>query len=126
LRNIPDAGALDKVYALLERAVASENRDAKFHLAALLCDVARGPRAAIQGAPWISWRRSRKKWDFDPYFFEIRAAAQAMLGNFAEAQADQNLALKKAENSAGTRSLRRSRLDNYMASKYWTGNLFSF
>jgi len=125
LRSNPDAGALEKAYALLERAVASDNRDGKFHLAALLATspeaARRDPRRALDLLAQIE-----KEVDFDPYFFEIRAAAQAMLGNFAEAQADQNLALKKARKFGWNAKFAQSRLDNYKASKPWTGNLFTF
>jgi hypothetical protein len=42
-------------------------------------------------------------WDMndDPTTYEIRAAAQAMLGNFPAAQKDQKTALRMAQNWAG-------------------------
>jgi TonB family protein len=125
LRSRPSAAAMDKAFVLLERASASENRDGKFHLAALLATspyaARRDPQRAIELLAQIE-----KEVDFDPYFFEIRAAAQAMNGNFAAAQEDQARAMKMARKLGWNSKDAQARLASYADSKPWTGNLFTF
>lgn len=125
MRNNPDTVALDTAFALLEKAAASGNRDGKFHLAALL---ATSPDAARRdpGRALNLLAQIEKEMDFDPYFFEVRAAAQAMLGNFAESQEDQKRALRMARKFGWNSKDAQSRLESYASSKPWTGNLFTF
>jgi len=125
LRNEPDAGAYDKATLLLEKSAGSGNRDGRFHLAALLAtapdDARRDPQRAMDLLAQIAGEV-----DFDPFFFEIRAAAQAMLGKFTEAQVDQKNALAKARKFGWNPKAAQARLANYAASKPWTGNLFTY
>ncbi len=69
----------------LDKAAASGHRDGKFHLAGLLAtgsDAARrDPRRPLELLEQL-----KVELDFDPAFFEVRTAAHAMLGDFAEAR----------------------------------------
>jgi hypothetical protein len=64
--------------------------------------------------------------DDDPTAFEIRAAAYAMRGDFAQAQKDQRKALRMAQDLGWETASQQARLDAYAASKPWTGDLFAF
>jgi uncharacterized protein YeeX (DUF496 family) len=64
--------------------------------------------------------------DFDPTAFEIRAAAEAMLGDFEAALADQKTALEKAKEFRWDVAAQQERLASYRASKPWTGDLFGY
>jgi TonB family protein len=125
LRNRPDAGAFDKALGLLEKSAASGNRDGRFHLAALLAtapDAAqRDPKRSLELLDQVAGEMN-----FDPTFFEVRAAAHAMLGEFLEAQADQKDALLKAKRLGWDLKDPQARMANYTASKPWTGNLFAY
>lgn len=125
LRNNPDAGALDKAVRLLESAAAAGNRDGKFHLAAVLATSPEGARRDARRALDLL-AQIESEMDFDPYFFEVRAAAQAMLGNFAEAQEAQKRALREARRFDWNSKDAEARLAGYAESKPWTGNLFTF
>jgi TonB family protein len=121
LRKDPEH-ASGKAQDLLEKAAASGHRDGKFYLAGVLAtgpDAARrDPRRALDLLEQV-----RGELDFDPAFFEVRAAAHAMLGDFTEAQNDQKKALLKATNFGWDTKDQKARLENYTASKPWTGNL---
>jgi TonB family protein len=114
-----------KAQDLLEKAAASGQRDGKFHLAALL---AAGPDAARRdpGRALELLSQVKNEVDFDPTFFEIRAAGKAMLGEFAEAQQDQKQALKTAKKLGWDLQDLQARLASYAASKPWTGNFFVY
>ncbi len=84
------------------------------------------PRAAIRGALSSLLEQVKDELDFDPAFFEVRAAAHAMLGDFTAAQNDQKKALLRATNFGWDTRDQKARLESYAASKPWTGNLFAF
>jgi uncharacterized protein len=125
LRGKPDTAAVAKAQSLLEKAAASGNRDAKYFLAALLAaapePAQRDPRRALDLLTEVSGEL-----DFDPTFFEIRAAANAQLGDFAEAQENQTTALQRAKKLGWDSTDQRARLETYAASKPWAGNLFAY
>ena len=124
LRTDP-ANASGKVQDLLEKAAASGHRDGKFYLAGVLStgpDAARrDPRRALSLLEQV-----KDELDFDPAFFEVSAAAHAMLGDFTEAQNDQKKALLRATKFGWDTQDLKIRLESYTASKPWTGNLFPF
>jgi TonB family protein len=114
-----------KAQDLLEKAAASGHRDGKFLLAAVL---AAGPDASRRD-PKRSLElltQVKNDLDFDPTFFEIRAAAYAMLGDFAEAQASQKRALQRARRLGWDLTDPQGRLSNYAESKPWVGNFFAY
>ena len=114
-----------KAQDLLDKAAASGHRDGKFHLAGLLAtgsDAARrDPRRALELLEQL-----KVELDFDPAFFEVRAAAHAMLGDFAEAREDQTMALRKAKKLGWNTQELQARQASYAASKTWTGDLFAY
>jgi len=121
LRTDPD-NASGKAQDLLEKAAASGHRDGKFYLAAVLAtgpDAARrDPRRALDLLGQV-----KEELDFDPAFFEVSAAAHAMLGDFTEAQNEQKEALLRATSLKWDTKDLKARLERYAASKTWTGNL---
>jgi TonB family protein len=121
LRTDP-ANASGKAQDLLEKAAASGHRDGKFYLAGVLATgpdaTRRDPRRALDLLEQV-----KDELDFDPAFFEVRAAAHAMLGDFTAAQNDQKKALLRATNLGWDTKDLKARLEVYTASKSWTGNL---
>jgi hypothetical protein len=121
----PGAPAADEAFALLARAAATGHMESVLLLAAnhaAAPDAARrDPRralAAIEG--------KFREISLLPLAFEIRAAAKAMLGDFAGAQKDQESAVSKAKSFDWDLAPHRERLAAYTAGKAWTGTLFEF
>jgi uncharacterized protein len=116
--------AAGKAQDLLDKAAASGHRDGSFYLAGLLAtgpDAARrDPRRALELLEQV-----KGELDFDPSFHEIRAAANAMLGDFEEAQRDQKSALQRAKKLGWDTRDQETRLASYEAAKTWEGNLFA-
>ncbi len=125
LRRQPDSETLAKARSLLEKAAGSDSRDAKYQLAALLATAPDGelrdPKRAIDLINQVM-----QYVDFDPTAFEIRAAAEAMLGDFEAALADQKTALEKANKFRWDVAAQQDRLASYRASTPWTGDLFAY
>jgi TonB family protein len=125
LRTGKDPAAFGEAQDLLEKAAATGNRDGKFYLAAVL---ATGPDAVRRNPARTLDLLEQVKGDldFDPTFFEVRAAAKAQLGDFQGAQKDQKVALLKARNFGWDLKDQNARLAVYEQSKPWTGNLFAY
>jgi TonB family protein len=125
LRDEPGPEEVAKAMKWLERAVASGNREAKFYLAALLAagpdPTPRDPARAMN-----LLKQVMRDVDVDPTAFEIRAAAQAMAGDFKAALADQGRALRMAQRLEWEVASQESRLKAYETGKPWTGDLFAF
>jgi tetratricopeptide (TPR) repeat protein len=125
LHRKPDSEALAKAQSLLEKAAASDTRDGKYQLAALLATSPdagrRDPKRALDLLQQIM-----QYVDFDPTAFEIRAAAEAMLGDFEAALGDQKTALEKARKLGWDLKDLEARLADYTAGRTWTGDLFAF
>jgi TonB family protein len=125
LRRKPDSEALAKAQGLLEKAAASDSRDGKYELAALLATSPdaerRDPKRALDLLKQII-----QYVDFDPTVFEIRAAAEAMLGDFEAALGDQKTALEKARKLGWDLKDLEARLADYTAGRTWSGDLFAF
>jgi TonB family protein len=125
LRDQPTAEDAAKARTWLERAVSHDNRDGKFYLAALL---AAGPDPAMRD-PKRSLELLKsvmRDMDQDPTAFEIRAAANATLGNFDAAQKDQAKALRMAQKLEWDVAPQQARLKNYQDKQSFTGELFEF
>jgi len=114
-----------KAQDLLEKAAASGHPEGKFRLAAML---AAGPEASRRDPKRALELLAQVKdeVDSDPSFFEIRAAAKAMMGEYAEAQLDQKQALQKARKLGWNLTDSQARLASYADSKPWTGNFFVY
>jgi TonB family protein len=125
LRDQPTPEDAVKARTWLERAVSHENRDGKFYLAALL---AAGPDPAMRDPQrsLVLLKTVMKEMDTDPTAFEIRAAANAMLGNFELAIKDQSKALRMAQKLEWDVAPQQARLKNYEGKQSFTGDLFSF
>jgi TonB family protein len=125
LRGEPDVENSDKALLWLERAAKSGNRDGKFYLAALLAAGAdehkRDPQRAL-----TMLKDVMNDVDDDPTSYEIRAAAEAMLGKFPQAQKDQDRALKMAQKLGWETASQQSRLAMYDNREPWTGDLLAF
>jgi tetratricopeptide (TPR) repeat protein len=108
----------------LERAVTHGNRDAKFYLAALLAaspdEPSRDPRRALELLKTVM-----RDVDQDPTSFEIRAAANASLGNFDNAKKDQAKALRMARTLGWDLASAEARLREYESNRPFTGDLFA-
>jgi TonB family protein len=110
---------------LLELAVVSGAVDARYHLAAFLAagpeaDL-REPRRALALLKGVVRDMNR-----NASGFEIRAAAHAMLGEFADAQKDQKKAIELANTLGWDLKPLRERLDRYAARQTWTGELMIY
>ena len=95
-----------------------------FYLAALLAsepdESRRDPRRALELLGQVMEER-----DTDPSAWEIRAAANAMLGDFKTAQNDQKKALRMAEKLGWDVASQRARLEKYQSGAPWTGDLLA-
>jgi hypothetical protein len=124
LRNSPDAANRARAFELLERAAAAESRDGQYRLAALLASDAdetrRNPRRALELLERVMVDKG-----YDPTAWEIRAAANAMLGEFKAAQDDQNKAMRMAAKFGWDLAPQEARLDKYANNTAWTGDLLS-
>jgi TonB family protein len=125
LRGEPGPEEVAKALTWLERAATNGSRDAKFYLAALLSAGVDPARRDPQRALTVL-KEVMRDVDDDPTAFEVRAAAYAMLGNYVEAQKDQRKALRMAQDLGWETASQQTRLDTYVASKPWTGDLFAF
>jgi TonB family protein len=124
LRTDPGAESLGKAHQLLEKSAAAGNRDGKYNLAALLATAPDAAHRDPQRA--LALLEEVREFKLYPVAFEIRAAAQAMLGDFAGAQANQTKALKMAKKLSWDTQGQEARLASYAASKSWTGDLFAY
>jgi TonB family protein len=125
LRGEPGPEEVAKALTWLERAATNGSRDAKFYLAALLSVGVDPARRDPQRALTVL-KEVMRDVDDDPTAFEVRAAAYAMLGNYVEAQKDQRKALRMAQSLGWETASQQARLNTYVASKPWTGDLFAF
>jgi uncharacterized protein len=125
LRGEPGPEETSKALTWLERAAKQESREAKFYLAALLAaGVDASRRDPVRALAIL--RDVMRDIDDDPTAFEIRAAAYAMTGKFAEAQKDQRKALKMAQDLGWETASQQARLASYDGAKTWSGDLFAF
>jgi TonB family protein len=106
----------------LEKSAAAGNRDGTYALAAMLAAIPdatlRDPKRAL-----VIVEPLKPELDALPTALEIRAAAQAALGNFFAAQSDERKALRKAKALGWDSAPMQKRLDDYIAKKTWTGDL---
>jgi len=125
LRGNPAAEDVAKARTWLERAVAHDSRDGKFYLAALLAaapDAAsRDPKRSLELLKTVM-----RDMDQDPTSFEIRAAANAALGKFKDAQKDEAKALNMATKLGWDLAPQKARLARYESNQAFSGDLFAF
>jgi len=125
LRGNPDEERLRQAKLWLEQAAASGNRDGKLYLAALLAaspgEQARDPERALTLVNEIF----RGVGD-DPTAYEIRAAAQASSGQFAQAVKSEKTALSLAQRLKWDVAPMNDRMARYTANQPWYGTLLEF
>jgi hypothetical protein len=125
LRGSPDVAATEQAKLWLERAVASGNRDGMLYLSALL---AATPVAALRDPARALHLLESVKRDLphDPTECEIRAAAQAASGDFAQAAKSAREAIGLATRLHWDLSPLNERLASYETRQPWFGNLLAF
>jgi uncharacterized protein len=110
---------------LLERALEAGRPEARFYLAALLAsnpdDVLRDPQRALE-----LFGKDQGIYDRNPIGWEIRAAAQANLGDFDEAAKLEKRAIRMAKSFKWNTAPLDARLATYEAKKPWVGDLLAF
>jgi TonB family protein len=108
----------------LEKSAAAVNRDGIYAFAALLATspnpALRDPNKALDVVKPL-----KPEVDALPTALEIRAAAQAFVGNFEAAQSDQRHAIRKAKALNWSTAPLENRLNAYAAGQTWTGDLFA-
>jgi len=111
--------------AWLEKSAAAGNIEGIYRLSAVL---AASPDAALRDPQKALTLVSEKLAIADavPAPSDIRAAAHAMLGDFAAAEKDQKRAVSKVRILGWDRSPQEARLAAYQAKKSWTGDLIEF
>jgi TonB family protein len=120
-----DAKSFSDAAAMLEAAVKSNYLAAKYPLAALLATAPdasmRDPQRAMQlmadVMPLVN---------YDPVPHEVRAAAQAWIGDFEDAVRHQKTALSRARKLGWDVAPLEARLAGYQAKKTWSGNLIAW
>jgi tetratricopeptide (TPR) repeat protein len=110
---------------VLDKAVAGGNLDARYYLAALLAAGPEADKRDPQRALTLLGEVMHDV-DVDPAAFEIRAAAQAMLGRFDEAQKDEKKALSLARKLGWDPKPLQERHDRYAANQSWSGELMVY
>jgi TPR repeat protein len=122
LRGTPDSANVQRAKLWLERAVASGHPDGMLYLSALL---AATPVAELRDPPRALSLLEKVKKDLggDPIEFEIRAAAQAASGQFAEAVRSEQRALAMAKGLQWDLTPLNERLARYQNGQAWYGNL---
>lgn len=128
LRGTPDAADVARAEAWLERAAGQRtedaSQDAQLLLAAILAATAqpevRDPQRALQLLSTIH--------DYfgDPTPAEVRAAAQAAEGHFAQATRSQRAAISLARQLGWDLAPLRRRLSRYESHQPWYGSLLEF
>lgn len=125
MKKSPGFGDVSQAKSWLEQAAAQSNQDGELYLSALLAAAPdpglRQPETALEMLENIS--------DYvedDPTAIEVRAAAQAAGGDFADAVKSENKAINKARLLGWDLSPLQARLVTYQAGKPWYGDLLDF
>lgn len=122
LRGEPTADSTRIAQAWLERAVASNNHDGMYYLAALLAAApeaqVRDPKRALSLLEQLKHGHGG-----NPSILEIRAAAQASVGDFRAAKATQREAVSQAGVLGWDLAPLNERLARYESGQPWYGNL---
>jgi TPR repeat protein len=125
LSATPTAAQAQQARALLAQAVAADSYYVRKHAAALL---AASPIAAVRDpAAAMSAVRALLAGEIqsDPQMFEAAAAAYAANGDFPDAIAQQQLAIRKAQSLGWNTRAMNERLGAYRRGKSWYGDLLA-
>ncbi|HEY6514610.1 MAG TPA: energy transducer TonB [Steroidobacteraceae bacterium] len=125
IRGSPGYGDMVQAKGWLERAAVQNNHDGELYLSALLAAAAdprlRDPQRALE----LLQKAFQDVYD-DPTPFEIRAAAQAAEGQFADAAESEKKAISRAQALRWDVSPLQARLAVYRAGKPWYGDLLDY
>lgn len=122
LKGTPDAKAIAAARMWLDRAAKSGNKNAKLYLSAIL---ATSPEPSVRDPQSAQKLISEvfKDFDDDPTTWEVRAAAHAAAGNYADAVKVQQSAIDRATKLGWDLKPMQERLAAYQSQHAWTGDL---
>jgi TPR repeat protein len=125
LHGTPDEGRWKQAKLWLEQAAGSGSHDGKLYLAALLAaapiDEERDSKRALALIGEVF-----RGVDDDPTAYEIRAAAEASAGRFAQALKDENKAIAMAQRLSWDVAPLNDRRARYASNNPWYGALLDF
>ena len=125
LSATPSATQAQQARALLQQAAAADSYYVRKHVAALLAaspiEAMRDPAAAMSAARALLAGEIQS----DPQMFEAVAAAYAANGDFPNAVAQQQLAIRKAHDLGWNTRAMSERLNAYRGGKHWYGDLLA-
>ena len=125
LAATPSAAQAQQARALLQQAGAANSYYVRKHVAALLAaspiEAVRDPAAALSAARALLAGEIQS----DPQMFEAVAAAYAANGDFPNAVAQQQLAIRKARSLGWNTRAMSERLGAYRGGKHWYGDLLA-
>ncbi|HEY2037579.1 MAG TPA: hypothetical protein VGG96_11235, partial [Steroidobacteraceae bacterium] len=125
MKGSPGFGDVAQARRWLEQAAAQGNQDGELYLSALLAAAPepglRDPQQALAMLQKISHYVAD-----DPTALEVRAAAQAAGGDFADALLTEKKAIAEAHHLGWDLSPLQARLAIYQAGKPWYGDLLDF
>jgi len=121
----PSAAQAAQARSLLERAATSDTFYVRKHVVALLAasplDSVRDPGMALS----VAMKLAAGEIQSDPQMFEAVGAAYAANGDFRQASAQQQTAIRKARSLAWNTRLMTQRLAAYRDGRPWRGDLFA-
>ena len=125
LRADADAATRSQGFDWMQRAAGTRNYEAKFLFASLLVSwpdaSRRDPGRALE-----LLKDAKISFDYDPAYFEIRAAALAAQGDFKAAKSAQENAVRRARNLKWETTRQQARLDAYSRGQPGEGELIPF
>jgi TPR repeat protein len=125
LSATPSAAQVQQARALLQQAAAADSYYVRKHVAALLAaspiEAMRDPAAAMSAARALLAGEIQS----DPQMFEAVAAAYAANGDFPNAVAQQQLAIRKAQGLGWNTRAMSERLSAYRGGRHWYGDLLA-
>jgi len=121
----PSAAQTAQARSLLERAATSDSFYVRKHVVALLAasalDSVRDPGTALS----VAMKLAAGEIQSDPQMFEAVGAAYAANGDFRQASAQQQIAIRKARSLAWNTRVMAERLSAYRDGRPWRGDLFA-
>ena len=121
----PTGAQAAQARSLLERAATSDSFYVRKHVVALLAasplDAVRDPGTALS----VAMKLAGGEIQSDPQMFEAVGAAYAANGDFRQASAQQQLAIRRARSLAWNTRVMAERLAAYRGGRPWRGDLFA-
>ena len=121
----PTGAQAAQARSLLERAATSDSFYVRKHVVALLAasplDAVRDPGTALS----VATKLAAGEIQSDPQMFEAVGAAYAANGDFRQASAQQQIAIRKARSLAWNTRVMTQRLAAYRDGRPWRGDLFA-